>query len=89
LRLQAHAAAIASIVLFTLFATALGRLAIREALDGVPGSGGCGCFGDATDAAAARAPRTVPTDADTSAIPRAVARNLVFAILAVAAAFGA
>jgi hypothetical protein len=90
LRFHAHLAAIASIVLFTLFAGALTRAAIRDALPArakARAAGGCGCFGPSIRATLVRT--AVPADLDPSAGPRAVARNLVLVVLSVAAAFGA
>ncbi len=67
---QVRAGGLLSAVAFVGFAVVVGRAAIRAT---VP-EGGCGCFG-------ARPPERTVDDA----APRAVARNLVFAILAVAA----
>jgi uncharacterized membrane protein YphA (DoxX/SURF4 family) len=86
---EARVAAIASIVLFTLFAIGLARLAIRDALGyagGSAGPGGCGCFGQTV--VASRRPQRLLAELDTSTAPRAVARNLALAVLAVAVAFG-
>jgi hypothetical protein len=90
LRFQAHAAAVASIVLFTLFAVALTRAAVRDALPpsaGARPAGDCGCFGPSVRATAVRS--RAPAALDASAATRPVARNLVLVVLAVAAAFGA
>lgn len=90
LRFQAHAAAVASVVLFTLFTVALTRTTIRDAMPSraeAPAAGGCGCFGPSVRAILVRS--EVTGDLDTSVGPRAVARNLVLVVLAVAAAFGA
>jgi putative oxidoreductase len=65
-------AAIASALLFLVFALLVGRAAIRQSL----ADGGCGCFGARADA---------PDDGDAAA-PRAIARNIVLAALALAAA---
>ena len=67
---QVRARGLISAVAFVGLAVVVGRAAIRGA---VP-EGGCGCFG-------ARPPERKVDDAG----PRAVARNLVLAILAVAA----
>jgi uncharacterized membrane protein YphA (DoxX/SURF4 family) len=65
-----RASGVISALAFVLLAGLLGRAAIRGS---IPEGGGCGCFGTQ------REPQ--PDDA----APRAIARNLVLAILAVAA----
>jgi len=67
-----RASAIASTVLFLLFALLVGRAAIRQSLAG----GGCGCFGV----------RAETGDEGDATAPRAIARNIVLAALALAAA---
>jgi uncharacterized membrane protein YphA (DoxX/SURF4 family) len=67
-----RASAIASAILFVIFALLVGRAAIRQPL----AAGGCGCFG---------APLDVNNAVDLAA-PRAIARNIVLAVFAVAAA---
>jgi uncharacterized membrane protein YphA (DoxX/SURF4 family) len=70
-----RASAVVSALLFFVFAFLIGRAAIRRSL----AEGGCGCFGART------APRDDGTFSDSIA-GRAIARNVVLAILALAAA---
>lgn len=67
-----RASAIASAIVFVIFALLVGRAAIRQPL----ATGGCGCFGAPTDV----------TNAVDIAAPRTIARSVVLAVLAVAAA---
>ncbi|MEP6692771.1 MAG: MauE/DoxX family redox-associated membrane protein [Gemmatimonadaceae bacterium] len=70
-----RASAIVSALFFLVFALLVGRAAIRQSI----AAGGCGCFG------VRPAVRDDDTTADAAA-PRAIARNVVLAVLALAAA---